>query len=41
VSQELLDGCNASVHLPVHGQNTSMNVAVATGAAVYLLLRQL
>lgn len=41
VSQDLLDSCNASVHLPMHGQNTSMNVAVATGAAVYLLLRQM
>ncbi|MEM7574482.1 MAG: TrmH family RNA methyltransferase [Bacteroidota bacterium] len=38
VSQELLDLCDASVHLPMYGQNSSMNVGVALGAAVYLLL---
>ncbi|PHI21068.1 RNA methyltransferase [Lewinellaceae bacterium SD302] len=38
VAQELLDICDVSVHLPMYGQNTSMNVAVALGAAVYLLL---
>lgn len=41
VSQELLDICDASVHLPMYGQNTSMNVAVALGAAVYLLIGKL
>ncbi len=40
VSQELLDHCDASVHLPMYGQNTSMNVSVALGAAIYLLLDQ-
>lgn len=40
VPQRILDLCHASVHLPLHGQNSSMNVAVATGAAVYLLLAQ-
>lgn len=38
VPQELLDLCDASVHLPMYGQNSSMNVSVALGAAVYLLL---
>lgn len=41
VPEEVLSLCHASVHLPMHGQNTSMNVMVATGAAVYLLLAQL
>lgn len=41
VSQELLDLCHASVHLPMYGQNTSMNVSVSLGAAVYLLLKEL
>ena len=38
VPQELLDLCDASVHLPMYGQNSSMNVSVALGAAVYLML---
>ncbi|TXF86712.1 RNA methyltransferase [Neolewinella aurantiaca] len=38
VPPELLALCDSSVHLPMFGQNTSMNVAVALGAAVYLLL---
>ena len=37
----LLDLCDQAVHLPMHGQNTSMNVSVALGAAVYLLLMKL
>lgn len=41
VDQSLLDCCDAAVHLPMYGQNSSMNVAVAMGAAVYLLLGQL
>ncbi|WP_020566914.1 TrmH family RNA methyltransferase [Neolewinella persica] len=40
VSQEILALCAASAHLPMHGVNTSMNVAVALGAGVYLLLSQ-
>lgn len=39
VSPEILAECDAAVHLPMFGRNTSMNVAVALGAAVYLLLR--
>ena len=40
VSPEILALCIASAHLPMHGGNTSMNVAVALGAGVYLLLAQ-
>lgn len=41
VSRHLLENCDASVHLPMYGRNTSMNVGVALGAAVYLLLMKL
>ncbi len=41
IAPELLERCHTSVHLPMYGQNTSMNVAVALGAAVYLLLMKL
>ena len=41
ISEELLALADATVHLPMHGQNSSMNVAAALGAAVYLLLMQL
>ncbi len=41
ISPEILACSHHSVHLPMHGQNTSMNVAVALGAAVYLLVNQL
>ena len=41
ISEVMLAECDATVHLPMHGQNTSMNVATALSAAVYLLLMQL
>ncbi|THH39992.1 TrmH family RNA methyltransferase [Neolewinella litorea] len=41
VPPALLACCDAAVHLPMYGRNTSMNVAVALGAAVYLLLMKL
>lgn len=41
VAAELLAYSHHSVHLPMHGQNTSMNVSVAVGAAIYLLLAKL
>ena len=41
VPPEILSRCDRTVHLPMHGQNSSMNVSVALGAAVYLLLMQL
>lgn len=41
IAEPLLDLCEVSVHLPMHGQNSSLNVAVALGTAVYLLMAQL
>ena len=38
VSPELLQQARQSIHLPMLGVNTSMNVSVATGIAVYHLL---
>jgi len=40
VSAEGLQNCRASVHIPMLGLNSSMNVSVATGIAVYGLLLQ-
>ena len=41
VSEELLGLCQASIHVPMYGVNTSMNVAMATAVAVYGLLEKL
>ncbi|MCB0547469.1 MAG: hypothetical protein KDD19_07755 [Phaeodactylibacter sp.] len=41
VSEELLELCQASIHIPMYGVNTSMNVAMATAVAVYGLLHKL
>ena len=41
VSQALLDSCDKTVHIPMLGQNSSMNVAVACAIAVYELTRQM
>lgn len=41
VSSELLHFATTTIHLPMLGVNTSMNVSVATGIAVYYLLRLL
>lgn len=41
VSAELLALVDHSIHIPMHGLNTSMNVAVATGIAVFEILRKL
>lgn len=41
VAQPILDVCHAAIHLPMYGHNSSMNVAVALGAAVYSLLPRL
>jgi len=38
VSPELLEIAHDCIHIPMYGVNTSMNVAVATGIAVYKLL---
>ena len=41
VSPEILELCTTSIHIPMYGLNTSMNVAVATGIAVFELLRKI
>jgi len=41
VSNELLELTDKSIHLPMLGMNTSMNVMTATGIAVYGLLMKL
>lgn len=40
VSKAFLTACRGSLHLPMLGMNTSMNVSVAAGIAVYGLLQQ-
>lgn len=41
VSSELLNLVEQSIHIPMYGINTSMNVAMSVGIAVYGLLRNL
>lgn len=41
ISQEMLDLGEASIHVPMMGRNSSMNVAMATGIATYGLLQQI
>ena len=41
ISKELLMLCDRSVHIPMMGRNTSMNVAMATGIATYGLLERM
>lgn len=41
VSPDLLDLSNQSVHIPMLGVNSSMNVAMATGIAVYGLMKSI
>lgn len=41
VSQELLDLADQSLHIPMYGVKTSMNVACAGGIVVFELLRKL
>jgi tRNA G18 (ribose-2'-O)-methylase SpoU len=40
VSDQLLRWCHQSIHLPMLGMNTSMNVSFATAIAVYDLLNK-
>jgi len=40
VSQELLDASDHTVHIPMAGQNSSMNVAMACAIALFELLRE-
>ena len=41
VSKELLNLADQSIHIPMHGINLSMNVAVATAIATYKLLEHI
>lgn len=41
VSKELLDLAEKAIHIPMFGINTSMNVAMSTGIAVYGLLQNM
>lgn len=41
ISDRLLEMADASIHLPMYGVNTSMNVAMAAGIAIYELLRKI
>ena len=38
LKQELLDWAEQSIHIPMHGLNTSMNAAMATAIAIYHLI---
>lgn len=38
VSSQMLDLSDASIHLPMHGINSSMNVSMAAGIATYHLI---
>ncbi|MET0388524.1 MAG: TrmH family RNA methyltransferase [Polyangiales bacterium] len=40
VSQVLLDASDATVHIPMFGQNSSMNLATACGIALFELTRR-
>jgi len=39
VAQELLEASDAVVHIPMFGQNSSMNVATATAVAVFEIVK--
>ena len=41
ISKEILSHVDTSIHIPMHGLNTSMNVACAASIAVYSLLDKL
>ena len=41
ISAEVLQLCERSIHIPMMGRNTSMNVAMATGIATYGLLEKM
>jgi tRNA G18 (ribose-2'-O)-methylase SpoU len=40
ISDEVLGLLDASVHIPMHGVKTSLNVAMATGIVTYALLEK-
>lgn len=39
IDKELLKASDQAVHIPMHGQNLSLNVAIATGIAVFQLVQ--
>ena len=41
ISKELLQLADQSIHIPMYGLNTSMNVAVAAGIAVFETIRKI
>ena len=41
IPAEVLELCKETMHLPMYGVNTSMNVAMATGIAVYDQIRKI
>jgi tRNA G18 (ribose-2'-O)-methylase SpoU len=41
IPKPILDMCQEAMHLPMYGVNTSMNVAMAAGIAVYDQIRKL
>ena len=41
ICQELLDICDTTIHIPMLGKNSSMNVATACSIATYEIIRRL
>ena len=41
ICQSVLDLCPQSVHIPIYGRNTSMNVSNALAVMLYEIIRQL
>lgn len=39
VQEEILDLCDTIIEIPMHGEKNSLNVSVATGIALYQLIR--
>jgi tRNA G18 (ribose-2'-O)-methylase SpoU len=39
VQKEILDLCDTIIEIPMHGEKNSLNVSVATGIALYQLIR--
>ncbi len=39
IDKDILKHCTQSVHIPMYGNNSSMNVAMAAGIAIYALRR--
>ena len=41
ISEDVLKLCDAVIHIPMYGQNSSMNVVQATNIALYEITKQL